>query len=164
MGIWRLVINFFLLLFWNNVFVCLYSTKLVGLGMAEKKSRFMEEVFSGAGLLAFSFFSSRKRFEARNDWRGVKEGKRFKRSKRFVSMIHANVLCGSWKDKIQSKVNCSSMPSDSCRYGNSSSGAWVWFQSRNMYAFMLALWEEKSQPWIPVRFCHVPEDLKSLTC
>lgn len=28
-------------------------------------------------------------------------------------MIHANVLCGSWKDKIQSKVNCSSMPSDS---------------------------------------------------
>lgn len=49
------------------MFVCLYCTKVVGLEMAEKKSRFMEEAFSEAGLLAFSFFSLRKRFEARND-------------------------------------------------------------------------------------------------
>lgn len=35
--------------------------------MAEKKSRFMEEAFLEAGLLAFSFFFLGKIFEARND-------------------------------------------------------------------------------------------------
>lgn len=49
-----------------------------------------------------------------------KKGRDVKEVK-IVSMIHANVLCGSWKAKIQSKVNCSSMSSDSSQHGNSSS-------------------------------------------